>query len=98
MCLVVPVHAVLCVDLGVLADVLDVRRGFRGGWGTDDIWATGRGGECAAYGGSEPAAGDSAVHADIGCFGGHGGGHLDGRVSVSSSLGTFRVEGILPLS
>lgn len=88
---VVPVQAVLRVDLCVLADVFDVRRGFRCGWWSDHVWSTHGRGESAADGWAEPAAGKSTIDADIRCFGGHGKGHGE-RAEWKLSLATFLAD------
>ena len=89
MACVVPIQAVLRVNFGVLADVFDIRCGFRcGGW-SDHVWSTDGRGESAADGRIQPVAGEPAINADIRCLGGHeegGDGELGECVDV---FGTF---------
>ena len=60
-----------------------VRGWLWSGWWSNYIWSADRGGEIAADGRIETA-GESAIHADIGCLRGHGGSHGGGLAGWES--------------
>lgn len=78
---IVAIQTVLRVELCVLANVFDVRRGLWCGCWPDHVWA--REGQCeiATEGGIETA-GHSAIDADVRCFSECYRGHGEGVVGV----------------